>query len=497
MADLPQGTTTLDTSSASIPRGATSVDEGSDGLRAFAGSALEGIPIIGQKLLEFGEFLRSHAKGRPIEEVRAETQKMFAEHPNLRTTGNIVGSILGTAAIPGAAFSTAPLAIGTGAVLSGADVAARGGDAGDIALGAGLGAGGAAAGVGLAKVGRGIVSAIRVPRGKLAGVIRGASDDLREQAHSFYQQADAVGVKLTGSTFDGMIDRITKAATPKGDLADDVLRANTPKAAAAIKWLKSLRGREPTLSEIDQIRQFLGDVAGASDAGERRLGSLMKDALDNSLDDLTNANFVKAELKEGISALDAARGLWRRGRIVETIADATERAELANQPIGQAIQREVRTLLRRTKFTRSLNPAEKTMLKKIARDDIDSVLGTVGQLRTLAGAGTFGGGAGALTFGLSGDLGSASLVGGGLGLATQLGSSGARGLRSVFARQRLLDATEAMRAGTEIPAHLLPRLPERIGGAVGVGTGIGIGQQVFPGDVAHSAPDGAVQVPTQ
>ena len=226
-------------------------------------ATLEGIPIIGPTLLKLGEQLRVLAKDRPIEEIQAETQKLFEDNPDIRTAGNIAGAVLGTAplgvgSLGTALFSTVPRAVATGATIAGADVAARGGDVEDIATGALIGAGGGAAGVALVKLGRGVVSLVRGPRGELSNVIASASDDLVSQAKTLYRQADAVGVKLKSKTFDRIVDKMVTAARPTGDLAKEILAKNTPKAAAAMKWLQGLKGREPTLSEIDQVRQFIG-----------------------------------------------------------------------------------------------------------------------------------------------------------------------------------------------------------------------------------------------
>ena len=62
------------------------------------------------------------------------------------------------------------------------------------------------------------------------------------------------------------------AARPTGKLSEELLERSRPKASSTMKWLKSLKGHEPTLSELDQIRQNIGGVAAALDPDERRLG---------------------------------------------------------------------------------------------------------------------------------------------------------------------------------------------------------------------------------
>jgi len=435
-----------------------------EGARASVGAALEGAPIIGPALLSIGERLRAVLKDRPLSDIEAETLKLFEENPRAVQGGRIAGSVIATAplgagSVGKALFGSALRAATTGATISGADTAVRGGGVKDIATSAAFGG---ATGAGSVLIGRGLVhvgKGLSVARSQIATTISGASDDLIGQGRALYRQADAVGVRLRAKTFDAMVGRIVKAAKPAGDLADDLLAKNTPKAAAAIKWLDGLKGREPTLSELDQVRQFLGDVAGSIDPGERRLGMMMKDALDDALSELKASGFVTTELQKGVSALEAARGLWRRGKILETMAGAAAKAELANQPLGAAIQRETRNLLNRRKFVATLTAQEKKMLREVARADVDTALGIIGQMRTLLGAPAVGAGA----FGLTGDLGTAGLVTG----ATAAAGAGARGIRSVLARQRLLDATEALRAGTAVA---LPNVGIPAAAAVGAVT---------------------------
>ena len=209
-------------------------------------------------------------------------------------------------------------------------------------------------------------------------------------------------------------------------------------------------------------------IAKSIDPGERRLGKLMVDALDETLDNLKNANFVKTELKEGVGALQQARGLWRRGKILETISEAAEKAQLANQPTGQAVQARLRTLLGNKKFKRSLLKEEKDLLTQIVKSPADRVLAILGQLRTQIGAVSVGAAAGGLTESVT--------TGGAVALGMAATGSGARGLRNVLAQQRLKDATRAI-AGQK----RLPKAPgaEPVAGAAGAAGAVTIERELI------------------
>jgi hypothetical protein len=118
----------------------------------WGGSHLEGTPVIGPTLIDWAKKGRAAIQGMTPEEVDEEFADAKEANPTTAAIGNATGAVLPMLAlstVPGAdrllgAVGSTGARIATGAasggVLSAADTAARGGDAGEIMKAGGLGA---------------------------------------------------------------------------------------------------------------------------------------------------------------------------------------------------------------------------------------------------------------------------------------------------------------------------------------------------------------------
>ncbi len=118
----------------------------------WGGSHLEGTPVIGPTLIDLAKKGRAAIQGMTPEEVDKEFAAAKEANPTTAAVGNVTGAVLPMLAlstVPGAdrllgAVGSTGARIATGAtsggVLSAADTAARGGDAGDIMTSGGIGA---------------------------------------------------------------------------------------------------------------------------------------------------------------------------------------------------------------------------------------------------------------------------------------------------------------------------------------------------------------------
>jgi hypothetical protein len=131
-----------------------------DKIGAFAGSALEGLPVVGPAFRDvtedIGAGLVAPFSDQTFSQVKAQmhgaNSRNMAENPGTSLAGSLTGAIGGSipmlAAAPAAFGVTGPsLALRAGAsaasnaALAGGDTAARGGDLGDILKSAGIGLG--------------------------------------------------------------------------------------------------------------------------------------------------------------------------------------------------------------------------------------------------------------------------------------------------------------------------------------------------------------------
>ena len=133
-------------------------------------------------------------------------------------------------------------------------------------------------------------------------------EELQAQSNAGYDAVRDSGATLSPQSADALAGGIegtfgTRPAT----------RRMNPKAAVAAEELAGdMRQRPPTISEVDEARQWIGNnVAGSNEAGERRLGMMMKDAIDSHLDQLQPGDIT---------------GTNRPGEVVDALIGAREKA---------------------------------------------------------------------------------------------------------------------------------------------------------------------------
>lgn len=227
--------------------------------------------------------------------------------------GEFAGNLVGTAWLPGGPMTSGAM---SGAMLSEHDdpagvvgdalVGAIGGKAGDLLLGGIL--------KGLGKFGR-------APTTMGAGELRTAKD-------AAYRAVDNEGVRYAGGGFKDLVAGITDELA---DLDPDV----TPKAAAVLRNIQSRVGQEPTLSDLDKMRQYVRLTIGgkSADDAERRYAS----KIINNIDEFIAARFprtVEGSGDRGAAAIKQARDLNARLKKVEAVETAVQEAEIRASKSG-------------------------------------------------------------------------------------------------------------------------------------------------------------------
>lgn len=122
-----------------------------DDIATGASTAIEGVPFIGQHLIEGAYRGRAALQGMTPDEVRAETAASRERNPVAATVGSIAGPTLALAPVGMTALGARALGmtgslparfgfgLGSGALIAGGDTALRGGSPQDTVLNAGLG----------------------------------------------------------------------------------------------------------------------------------------------------------------------------------------------------------------------------------------------------------------------------------------------------------------------------------------------------------------------
>lgn len=111
-------------------------------------------------------------------------------------------------------------------------------------------------------------------------------DQLTADKNAAYNAVDESGITIPSEDFGKLTQSMADAMDKEGFNA-----GLHPKAAAMLERIgqsdRGVGGYSPTLSQLDQLRQQIGrDVASSPDPGERRMGGIMRDQIDNYISTL-------------------------------------------------------------------------------------------------------------------------------------------------------------------------------------------------------------------
>lgn len=261
--------------------------------------------------------------------------------------GEFVGNVGATALIPGGPITSG--AIG-GVLLSDAkDLVGTGIDAA-------LGGVGGKLGDLVAKGAGGLIGAGF--KKKLATM---SAEELQAAKRAAYAAVDNEGVKYAKTGFKDLIAGIS-------DDLSDLDRDVTPKAAAVLENIRKRAGQEPSLTDLDKLRQYVRLTLGGktADDAERRYAGIII----NNIDEFIGAKFprtVAGSGEKGAALIKTARDLNARSKKVEAVQDAVDEARLrtARSGIGGNAENAIRQELAKVLKTQpGLKPAERAALEK-------------------------------------------------------------------------------------------------------------------------------------
>lgn len=302
-------------------------------------------------------------------QVEAELQRRRDERsPIASTVGSIAGGI-------GAA---APLAAGGASFLTGAkptlgSMVGRGaaeGAAYGAAYGAGEGRGLADRGYN-ALQGAGMGAAIGGATGAIGRIGAGGSgqaaipsvDDLRAAGQAAYQQADQAGVIFSPKAVERLKMDIGRKLVDMG--YDPALQ---PGAAAVVRRIDDLAGRNVTLSGLDSLRKVASNGYVPGNKSNNKAISDIVNAIDELVTNPSAAEVLTGNAQAAAGALKSAREMWSRVSKAERVADAISRAELRASSTGSggnvdnAIRQNLRRILEKP---RGFTQAEQEALRKV------------------------------------------------------------------------------------------------------------------------------------
>lgn len=394
-----------------------------------ARSLASGVPLVGSLTDEIEAGIRSIAGGdydAILSGIRQSTEEFNRNAPGNATALPIIGGLAAGGALAKAApaasntiFGVAPSAaslpvkMAAGATSGGVLGAAHGFGAGEGGFENRLESG-KRGGVSGAVLGGAIPVA-----GQLASLpFRGAiptSDHFRAAADAAYDVAERANVMINRRAYSRFLNGLRNRLATEG--IDEGLHTE---ALGALRYLERRRGGNITLKGLDLARQNLGDVIASNKPRERYFGGIMRDALDDFVENVRPLDLVASrhvDAQRGIAAYQTARDAWMRMRKLETVERLMHRADIGASKFTQSgrensIRNEFRTQVKNERKMRGFTPQEREALERVARGTLTGNAmrnvgrfmpnGVVSSLPTIFGTMHFGPEAGAAIAGVGG-----------------------------------------------------------------------------------------------
>jgi hypothetical protein len=209
-------------------------------------------------------------------------------------------------------------------------------------------------------------------------------DELTAQKTAAYKAVDDSGVTYTPQAFKSLSAKMAQAADAAGFHA-----GLHPKTAAMLEKIgasdRGVGGYAPTLTQLDQLRQQIGnDLAGASDAGERRMGSILRDQIDEFIANTKPEHLSGGDAETAAQALVKARNLNTRVmklRSLDNLDEAAADRASATGSGGNINNATRQNVIRFKNKTRNLTPAEQEAAQTvISGTRVGNALRQVGKL---------------------------------------------------------------------------------------------------------------------
>jgi hypothetical protein len=285
-----------------------------------------------------------------------------------------------------------------------------------------------------------------------------SSEDLKNISRSVYKELDNSGIRMRPKVFEGMVNKVEKAAKSQG-----LSPRTTKKAAGAIKDMRDLVGKSPTLSEIDDLRKVAQGVAGSLDGTEKALGARMIVEIDDFMDSISPkalqmSDGVPIKASEIAPKYKAARSLWGRARKSELIQESIEAAKTRASGFENGMRIELGKLAKNKGTRKFLTKDEISMIRSIEAGN------TSQNVAKFLGRFAFNEGRSSNILSALGGVAGGSIVGGTAGaVAVPVIGQVARGIAKNLTKGRVdfLDAiTRAGKSGEDIAKAYILAIPK-------------------------------------
>ena len=203
---------------------------------------------------------------------------------------------------------------------------------------------------------------------------------LREAKIAAYGNADNLGVRYRRSAINQLGDTISTTADQAINASGQILAKDV---LDNIRRLGAKGQPQPSLSELNELRQKVRAAANSADQGQAAIGGLILDDIDDFIGSAGIGSFKSKKPKQAGPTIEAARIANQRLRNNELISEVVQKAKdkkgsaSFNQSIRDGIGGIVNDQRKLSRFT----PDERILLQNVTRDGaLDELFGMVGKL---------------------------------------------------------------------------------------------------------------------
>lgn len=195
---------------------------------------------------------------------------------------------------------------------------------------------------------------------------------LRTLKTQAYERARNAGVAFTPDSFESLVKGLRTGLKDENGNTIRIVPELHPDSNAALTALESYVGGPKTLDELEDMRRIISDAAGSQKPADRRIAMVLKERLDNFVDEPPQGAVLSGDAQAGAKALAEARDANTRLRKSELIDDLIHNAELSAPNFSasgmeNALRTEFRRIAKNQRQMRLFTQAERAAIEDVVK----------------------------------------------------------------------------------------------------------------------------------
>lgn len=225
-----------------------------------------------------------------------------------------------------------------------------------------LGFGGVRRALGISKVAETAKKLTTTSAKKLLKTAAPTIEGLKDAARGVYNELDNLGITINPRSVTRLSNELRSVARKEG-----FNKRIHPKVSAVLDEFESIRNRPQALTEVDTLRKVAQGAASSIEPSEARIGSILIGKIDDTLDNLKNANFTNPTKADIGAKYRDARQLWGRAKRSEILEEAFEKANLQATGFENGIRTQFRSILNNKKKRKGFSPEDLSAMRQVVK----------------------------------------------------------------------------------------------------------------------------------